>query len=119
MIKVLDIEEIRIVSLNQRHRDRNFYLTKEYREFKEALIIYALATRAGRKIEPPYKIIIKVECYADYDNILKPIHDALENVGWIDNDKNILDSHVVKVPTKRGAPGKLQVWLDHYGPETT
>jgi Holliday junction resolvase RusA-like endonuclease len=49
--------------------------------------------------------------YNDYDNILKPISDALQDAGVINNDRNIHAVDIEKYPIKRGQLGSLSVYI--------
>jgi len=104
---VIDLENIKLPSLNSKYY-KNFALKSEYKEFKEFLHCSCIQ----EKIEPPYKVIINCESYIDIDNFIKPIHDAIENRGVIDNDKNVLELHVYKTQIKRGMAGKLTVEVE-------
>jgi Holliday junction resolvase RusA-like endonuclease len=109
MKKVISLDNIKFASLNKKYYG-NFRLTKEYREFKNLLM---LSCKKGL-IRSPYEMIIEVSMYNDYDNILKPIGDALQSAGIIMNDKDILAVYIIKHPLKRGTLGKLEVQVGHY-----
>jgi Holliday junction resolvase RusA-like endonuclease len=49
--------------------------------------------------------------YQDYDNILKPITDALKLAKIIKDDRYVLNVSILKEPIKRGQLGKLDVWV--------
>jgi len=107
MKQVMNIDSIKFGSLNNKY-NKNFSLTRSYRDFKNLLI---LSTVKG-KIDPPYSILILANMYQDYDNVLKPIGDALQSTGVIDDDKNILAVKIIKEPIKRGQMGSLKVWIE-------
>jgi len=106
MKKVIDIDDVKFGSLNRKYK-RNFYLTKEYREFKKLLIYSCKKVKASK----PYIIEIRVHCYQDIDNVIKPILDALEFRKIIDNDRNVQEIVIHKNHIKKNELGKLQVWI--------
>ena len=55
---------------------------------------------------------IFVEGYLDIDNAIKVTLDALQEKGVIDDDKNVLELNIIKVPAKRGTPGSITVYVD-------
>jgi hypothetical protein len=85
-----------------------FYLTKEYREFKELLVQSCLKI----KLPPPYKLYIEAGCYIDLSNFQKVLEDALEIAGVIDNDRNITEYHAVKKSLPKNRPGYLIVCVE-------
>ena len=55
---------------------------------------------------------IFVEGYLDIDNAIKVTLDAIQEKGVIDDDKNVLELNVIKVPATRGASGSIAVYVD-------
>ena len=84
MIKILDIENIKIVGVNDWKYSNNV-LTDEYRAFKKE--IYYSMKRI--RIPAPQRIGMIIDTYLDFDNPIKPIIDAIEPI--FDNDRFILD----------------------------
>ena len=112
MIKILDIENIKIVGVNDWKYNNNV-LTDEYRAFKEE-IYYTMLQQIGKiKIPAPQRIGMIIDTYLDFDNPIKPIIDAIEPV--FGNDRNILDFHLCKRPIKKGQLGKIKIWGDSIG----
>ena len=105
---IISLSEIKFGSLNKKYYG-NFGLTKEYRSFKDLLI----ASAKKIKIKPPYSVLITVSMYQDIDNIIKPILDALQTKGVIDNDKNVHHINISKYPIKRGELGSICVFVDN------
>jgi len=99
LIRILDISNIRLVSLNNKYY-KNFGLTKEYRGFKDTIKLLA----KKQKIKPPVRIEIYMETPLDIDNPMKPIFDGLEKISF-DDDKYILELKVFKKAIKRASKG--------------
>jgi Holliday junction resolvase RusA-like endonuclease len=112
-MKVLHIENCKFASLNNKYqidrRTGGLFLSKEYRIFKDLLLKNCWPI----KIDPPYRVIIEAECYHDADNFTKPVIDALEEKGVIDNDRNVLNIQIVKTPIKKNLAGKIIVYVDN------
>ena len=106
MKKVIDIDNIKFISLNKRYR-KNFSLTDEYRAFRDEIM---LSIKKGH-VKSPYSMIIEMRTYHDYDNVLKLIGDCLEKTGVIDNDRNIHHVVIEKDPIQRGKAEKLIVYV--------
>jgi len=104
---VINLNKIKFGSLNKKYYG-NFGLTKEYRGFKDLLI----ASAKKIKIKPPYSILMTVSMYQDIDNIIKPVFDALQTKGIIDNDKNVQHINISKYPIRRGGLGSICVYVD-------
>ena len=124
LITIIDIDNLYFVSLNKKYTKskttHKLILTDEYRKFKDTL--NGFITQGMKKLtaacndykfplDPPYQLFIQASCYLDYDNILKPIGDSLENTNVITNDKFITSVTITKSPIQRGAPGSLQVFI--------
>jgi len=95
MFMVIDIENITLGRINNKFgksRSGRLFLTKEYRDFK------AILTMTCRKIQvpPPYHVVIEFTGQSDIDAHIKPILDALETAGVLDNDKNVYQLSVLK-----------------------
>ena len=111
-MKVIDIENIKIASINNKYgvnrRTGNLFITPEYRDFKALMI----ASARKYKIDPPYIVQIEIGTYIDIDNCIKPILDALESRGIIDNDKNVLRLDVEKESLKKNQPGTSSLFKE-------
>lgn len=107
MTELININNIKIVSANRRLIPGTGRMVNnpEYTAFKEHL----MAMTRKEKLQPRYRIVIKVTCYQDADNVIKPVLDALQKRGVIDDDKNVRFIEVEKTIGKRGAPGKIHV----------
>ncbi len=111
---ILDLKSVELPRVNDRY-NRNFSLTKSYRERKEELEWQiARTTRGKEKIKPPYTVIIKVGTHYDIDSYVKPLLDSMQTAGVIDNDKNILSLTIDKVKLKRNEPNWIIVDLQEY-----
>jgi Holliday junction resolvase RusA-like endonuclease len=112
MKEIINIANLKFATINNKYgvnkHTGELYLTQEYKDFKNIILLKA---KRGY-IKSPYKIRIEAEIYQDYDNILKPIADALQAAGVIDNDKNIVEAHIIKTPVKKGQLGSLKVYLE-------
>ena len=111
MIKVIDIDNIKLGRVNQKFgknsKTNRLYLLKEYRDFKDLI---QLITRKIR-IEPPYAVKIEVQTYADIDSFIKPLLDGIQSAGTITTDKEVRHLVVIKTPGKRGKPSSLKVYV--------
>jgi len=107
MIKIIDLENIKFASVNDRYRG-NFRLTKNYKDFKE-LLFYSMLRE---KLPAPYKVNVFASMYLDFDSPIKAIADSMQARKVIDNDRNILDFRIIKTPLKRGKPGALKVFIE-------
>lgn len=98
-MKVLDVENIPIVSVNRKYikgRNGRLILSREYREFKNN--VAKLCRKCA--IEKPYIVNISYSGRNDIDNSIKPILDALEFAGVLCNDKYVHELRVRKIPAK-------------------
>ena len=105
MSTILDIENIKITSVNRKY-GKGFYLTNEYRTFKSVI---SHNCRRGIAIKPPYRVQIFLAMYLDIDNPVKCILDGLADAGIIDNDRNITELLVIKEPIKKNKLGRIKV----------
>ena len=110
-VLVLDIENVRLPRVNERY-NRNFSLTAAYRQGKRDLVDHiSLTTKGKGKLQPPYRVDIEVGTHLDADSFIKPLFDAMQEAGVIDNDKNITGISVMKTPVKRNQPNWIKVEL--------
>jgi len=118
MIKIFDMDPIKCISVNNktcRYKNGKIGNNPEYNDFKSLISISVEALRRNRRIniEPPYKLLYIYYGYKDDDNIEKPVRDALQESGIINNDKNIKYTTHIKIDRKRGQPEKLEIYLGH------
>jgi len=102
-VVILDLENIKLVSVNAKYMNKNFILTKEYRKFKKTIKDNAKKTQ----LSAPQHLKIYMETALDIDNAVKPILDGLENV--LGNDRNVCRLELIKKPIKKGGAGRLVV----------
>lgn len=114
----INLEDIKLVSSNERlaynPRVKAAYSTEKYKKFKNLLLSEAHINyiKFGKPIiEKPYSIKIEFSGYQDIDNPIKPICDALEDAGWIENDRYIENLVIIKRPLKRGQNGNIKVLI--------
>ena len=105
---VIDLEGIKLASINNKYISRKYILSKPYREFKKLIIDNCTKVQ----IKPPYFVTMEFETYKDLDAPIKPCLDALEDAGVIDNDRNVLGLHVIKTPTKRGKKENIKISIE-------
>ena len=99
-MKVLDAENIQLVSVNNKYtknRSGRLILTNEYRQFKKT--ITTLCKKV--KIDKPYEVKIWFSGRHDIDNCIKPILDGLQAAGVISNDKHVYKLNVTKTTGKK------------------
>jgi Holliday junction resolvase RusA-like endonuclease len=108
MIEILNIET-KLPSVNKKtcvsRNTGRYYNNEEYENFKN--IIFLLCKKV--KIKKPYFVKINIETHVDIDNPIKPILDAIEKAGVIENDKYIEKLHINKKRIKRNEQNKLKV----------
>lgn len=108
MTENIIFDDIKVPSINGKFgyspKNNKFYLTKEYKSFKEII-----ALKARRPILSPYAVYITWLTYHDIDNAIKAILDGLKKGGCIDDDKNIHELHVIKRPARKGQRNTLSI----------
>jgi len=107
---ILDLTNVALPRVNDRY-NKNFSLTKSYREGKENLKIEIVKQCGNLKVNPPHYMDIQVGTYLDIDSFLKPLFDAMQESGLIKNDKDILQVNIVKTALKRNEPNWIKVFL--------
>lgn len=111
---ILDLEKVKLPRVNNRY-NKNFSLTSDYRNGKNNLIRQINKTVKGCPIiEPPYAVDISVGTHYDIDSFVKPLMDAMQEAGVIDNDKNVSYLSIKKVKVKRTQDNWIIVELNHY-----
>lgn len=112
MIEVLNLENIKIGSVNNKYglskKTKKFFLNKDYKAFKKLIMVYCRKV----KVESPYHIVIIFDGYIDIDNPIKPILDGMEEAGVIINDRYIIQLTVKKNPLPRGKKNKLKIFIE-------
>ena len=106
MIKILDIENIKLVSVNAKYQNKSFTLSKDYRNFKKTIEMFT----KDIKIKKPQRVLIEMETALDIDNAVKPILDSIEKV--FGNDKHVQELIINKTPIKRGKAGRLKIYAE-------
>lgn len=100
------------VNVNKWHvvRKGRIYPSREYEEFIDSLSWTFKAGCQEKFSKMGIKIKSKIGKTADHQNLLKPICDALERAGIIDNDRSI-GKILLLEPTrhKRGQPDEITV----------
>ena len=104
MIKIIDLDNIKLCSVNNKYASRSFSLSKEYRDFKKLLFTMV----KNVIIEPDQKVLIIMETALDVDNPIKPILDGIEKVFKDDKHVKILETR--KIQIKRGHSGRLRIY---------
>jgi len=116
-MKILDVENIKIPSINGKFgynpKTGRLYLQPKYKAFKDTLEKMVIQFSLNEKIEPPYSLKINVSTALDIDNFIKPLQDSLKQAKLIDDDKNILQLVINKIPVKKGSPNSLQIFLNN------
>ena len=110
MKHVISLKNVKFATINNKFgvdKKGELYLTQEYRDFKNLIF---LSAKRGY-VRPPYKIKIISIMYQDYDNVLKPITDALKLAKIIKDDRFVLQAEITKIPALRGQLGTLDVWI--------
>lgn len=112
MNKVIDIENIKLVSLNKKFT-KNFstgylILSKEYKLFQKELYYNCKYMKAKK----PYSVKIEFDTHLDIDNCIKPVLDVLQKRKIIEDDKYIEELYVFKNSVKRNVKNKIQVWVN-------
>lgn len=106
---MINLTWVELPTINQRYgmsrKTGKLFLNSKYRNFKRDLVSVC---KKG-KINPPYKVIIELQTGKDIDSTIKVILDALQEAKILDNDKNVHQLIVEKVPIKRGLPESLTV----------
>ena len=109
MIKILDIEETKLVGINSKFANRRYVLTTGYRKQKE---LFALLYKKIPIIEGKFKVLVEIKTYKDVDALAKPVLDSMEVAGIIANDRNCLDLHIKKEVGIRGRLESLKVYIE-------
>lgn len=105
------LDDAPLQSVNAKY-NKNFSLTKAYRESKKFLIDYFyIMNRGNETMTGKIRVIYFLECYVDIDNYEKVLFDSLEGSGVVHNDKEILSVEKIKIPIKLRTKKKLGVYV--------
>jgi Holliday junction resolvase RusA-like endonuclease len=113
-IKIIDLNNVKLPRVNNRYYG-NFALKREYQVGKQILVYDIIKNTQSYKLPDLYKYVavyITVSTHLDIDSYLKPLMDAMQEAGVIDNDKNIVSLHVEKTIVKRTVPNRIEVWIE-------
>ena len=106
---ILDLNSVQLPRVNERY-NKNFSLCAAYRGKKQNLINeIVLYSRGMSKLKAPYCVIIKVGTHLDIDSFIKPLMDAMQSAGVIDNDKNVLALTIEKTKVKKNQDNWIKV----------
>lgn len=125
-MKILDLDNIRIIGKNRKYilgrGRRQLVLSPEYREFVATIANHVRASfasvqfygllNAGKVWYPPYIVRIDYSMAHDIDAPVQATLDAMVRAGVIEDDKHINQLHVFKHDRKRGAPGRIEIYLE-------
>jgi Holliday junction resolvase RusA-like endonuclease len=113
---ILDLYKVILPRVNDRY-NRNFSLKDSYRKNKEILIKEILKKCKNAPegyIKKPYSIGVEVGTHLDIDSFIKPLLDAMQSAGVIENDKDVLELFVKKIKLKRTEANYIKVCLNTY-----
>ena len=90
------------------------YETTAYREFKMELAMWIRANCKHKfhTASINVKITICIYTLMDSDAIIKPVFDAMEDSGIIDDDKYIQDFQVIRHSHKRGDRDSIKIEIE-------
>ena len=106
----LILDDLDVPSINRKYNYNpkigRFFVDGQYKAFKKLLVDNLTGSAAA---EPPYYVAVFWHTYHDIDNSIKVILDALQESGIIQNDRDILQLSITKIPIKRGRPNRLKI----------
>ena len=113
---IFTLNDIKMISENKRHSMAKIkgvmriISTAEYRDYKAYLIDYFRVKKTEPTITGKFRANLIVRTYKDLTNLDKPILDALEKAGVIENDRYLsgFDKHE-KVFIKKGQPDSFTI----------
>ena len=85
------------------------YQSEAYKKFKESIAKVIPPAKIDGYVD--MKIVVSLWKIADTDNIIKPVQDALQLAGAIENDKFIRDILIKRKYHKRGEPDEIEISL--------
>jgi len=97
-------------------------ISKRGREYREE-VVYACIVERGAINPAPMegRLVVSIEAFApdkrrrDLDNMLKAVLDALEHAKIYENDSQIDDLRIVRMPS--GKPGKIVISVEEIDDE--
>ena len=92
-------------------RKGGMYPNPKYKAFKEELMWTIKKAWRKETITDPVTVHVDLTTAHDIDNLLKPCFDAMESVGVIENDKQIMRLFVTKHPKKRSEMDRIRITL--------
>ena len=90
-----------------------YMLTPEYRSFKESLGEELVGVAGVEALDGDLEASIYQYSNHDVDALLKPVLDVMEDVGVIENDKNVMRATMSREPKKkRSDPDRISfsIW---------
>lgn len=106
--QILNIET-KLPSINSKlsinKKTGRFFASQDYKNFKN--IIYMFLKRI--KVKKPYALYVDIETHIDIDNPIKPVLDAIQESGIIDNDRNIERLYIDKKSIKRNEQNRIKI----------
>jgi len=115
MKRIISLDNLKMESINQKYiiskSTGRLILAPKYRDFKNLLKESCILFTE----KAPYSITVYMDTYLDIDNILKCVIDALGDV--ITNDRFVYELHAFKKPIRKGALGRLEVYIDSLSKE--
>lgn len=89
------------------------YKTTKYKQFVSVIAenLLLVRMRAGNPIDPKSALAVSIEVrtYKDIDSGVKPVLDAIEQSGIVENDSQITRLEVEKIPIARNAVETLTI----------
>lgn len=108
MLEIINLEDVKLCSINKKYINRKYALSNEYQTFKQ-LIAWSVETK--EVFSDNIKIKIEVNTAKDIDSMVKPLLDGLEMSGVITNDRYVTELHVIKNTIKLRQPESLKVYI--------
>jgi Holliday junction resolvase RusA-like endonuclease len=109
---------IKVINVRGRHIPQ-VYETKEYRQFKNSLILKIKGIiRLDSDKYFDIKIKVSLRKGRDTSNCLKPTEDAIQEAGIIKNDNKIRNIFIQRAYHKKGEPDVLEIDLYNIKPQS-
>lgn len=109
MIKIIELQDVKLTGINSKYISKRYVLSSGYRKTKELIKDSCVDIP---KIEGNFKLKVILTTYKDIDALIKPIMDSIEDAGIIENDRYCLGLNVIKYPGKRGGLESLEVYIE-------
>jgi Holliday junction resolvase RusA-like endonuclease len=95
--------KIKPISVNVCWRGGRRFKTNEYKAWRETFGYLSLRQTKFKNVTKLYvQFFISNFNRSDLDNMLKPLLDALQECGFIENDNQIKEIHAIKLKCKKG-----------------